>query len=263
MNSYKNWLSFFLATLALAAQSVLAHDPVFGLGSHTLFKGGVELHLGTHMDPSGVSSLSPEFSVKYGITSNWAVGASLSYDHKSGTQKASSLFSKYRFWRVDSFKEQESAALFTKIILKGERADHVSQRTGNDYLLGLSYGYEGRKWYRWAAIRHRLNSDTNSGLKRPGVWLVDLVGGIRFVPTGYHEPDWVWMLELNGEKTERINRPSGIRIGGQQWFLSPGLMWTHRNFAVKSGIQVSLFDDFHQDQNPDNYRLKVELEWHL
>jgi len=133
-------------------------------------------------------------------------------------------------------------------------------------LLGLTYGYEGRKWYRWASVRHRFNADTALGTERPSVWLVDLVGGIRFSPTEYHEPDWVWMLELNGEITEHLARHSGDdthRVGGNQWFVSPGLMWTHRNVAVKAGVQLPLFDDLAKDQEADDYRALVELEWHL
>ena len=52
-------------------------------------------------------------------------------------------------------------------------------------------------------------------------------------------------------------------LGGNQWFLSPGLMWTHQNFAFKAGVQLPVIDDLAADQEQDDYRAKIELEWHL
>jgi hypothetical protein len=95
---------------------------------------------------------------------------------------------------------------------------------------------------------------------------VDLVGGIRFSPTEYHEPDWVWMLELNGELIKNVTQGAGNvkkHLGGNQWFLSPGLMLTYRNFALKGGVQLPVIDDLSADQEQDDYRAKIELEWHL
>ena len=103
-------------------------------------------------------------------------------------------------------------------------------------------------------------------MQRPDVRLVDFVGGIRFSPTEYQEPDWVWMLELNGELIENVTQGVGSvkkQLGGNQWFLSPGLMWTHRNFAFKAGVQLPVIDDLSADQEQDDYRAKIELEWHL
>ena len=53
------------------------------------------------------------------------------------------------------------------------------------------------------------------------------------------------------------------QLGGNQWFLSPGLMWTHRNFALKAGVQLLVIDDLSAGQEQDDYRAKIELEWHL
>jgi hypothetical protein len=52
-------------------------------------------------------------------------------------------------------------------------------------------------------------------------------------------------------------------LGGNQWFLSPGLMWTYRNFAVKAGIQLPIFDDLAEDRHQGEYRARLELELHL
>ena len=40
-------------------------------------------------------------------------------------------------------------------------------------------------------------------------------------------------------------------------------MWTHRNFALKAGVQLLVIDDLSAGQEQDDYRAKIELEWHL
>lgn len=261
-----------LTILFLEAETAAAHDPVFGVGPHVLYKDGIEVHVGTHREKSSERDTETELELKYGITGDWVAGIGTGYvrsESAEGTDSGrgpSSVSTKYRFWRNDMFAAQESAAVFGKVIFDDGDSGHHSGRDGNDYLLGLTYGYEGRKWYRWTSVRHRFNADTTTGAERPNVWLVDLVGGIRFAPTEYHDPDWVWMLELNGELIERVSQGTGSaenQLGGNQWFLSPGLMWTYRNFAIKAGVQFPLFDDLSKDQEKGDYRALVELEWHL
>ena len=112
-----------------------------------------------------------------------------------------------------------------------------------DTILGLTYGYEGRKWYRWSSLRYRLNDENDAGLERGDKILFDLVGGIRPTLTKYLEPDTVWLLELNGEYGKRA-RLGGVALpdtGGTEWFLSPGIFWTKRNFAIKAGDSDSHF----------------------
>lgn len=246
-----------------------AHDPVFGVGPHVLYKDGIEIHAGAHQEKSDERTTESEFELKYGITGDWAIGAGISYissDSHDGTEKGrgpSKLFTKYRFWREDTFAAQESAAIFGQVIFDdGENNHHNVKREDNDYLLGLAYGYEGRKWYRWASVRHRFNADAEGGIERPDVWKVDLVGGIRFTPSEYQEPDWVWMLDLNGEIFEHVSQPNK-QLGGEQWFSSPGLMWTYRNVALKAGVQFSISDNLSSDQKGDDYRTLIEFEWHL
>lgn len=97
-------------------------------------------------------------------------------------------------------------------------------------------------------------------------WLVGLVGGIRFTPTEYSEPYWVWMLELNGRLIEHLSQKTDNtdkQLGGKQWFLSPGLMLTYRNFALKSGVQLPVIKSLSADQRSDDCRALIELELHL
>lgn len=255
--------------LALTAPA-RAHDPVFGIGPHVLYQGGVEVAAEAHRDQAGDDQESElGLELTYGLTGDWAAGVELPYVRVDGPSGADSgagdvrLFTKYRFWRRDRLALQESMALFGKVKLDTAQ-DGLGTGT-TDSILGLAYGYESRKWYRFASARYRRNGTADNGLRRGDAWLVDLVGGIRPRRTGYLEPDTVWLLELNGEFIERATR-NGARVadsGGTRWFLSPGIFWTLRNFAVKAGVQIPIAQDPNGDQEKIDYRAKLVLEWHL
>lgn len=274
--------------LAAAAATARAHDPVFGLGPHTLYRGGFEVHAGAHGEKRGDDRETElELALAYGLTGDWSAGVELPYVRAESHDASSSgignagAFTKYRFWRNDMLGAQESAAVFGKVVLPtGEGAGHGghgalvpgtkdgpaagSGSDATDYVAGLAYGYEGLEWYRWAALRYRYNGN-DQGLERGDRVLFDLVGGWRPTPPEYREPDTVWLLELNGEYTQRTKRNTATLpdTGGVEWFLSPGIFWTYRNFAVKAGVQVPVWTNRFGEQEDSDYRAKLEFEWHL
>jgi len=255
---------------SLTALPALAHDPVFGLGPHVLFKGGVEISPEIHTDKAGNNDTTElGLSLTYGITGDWAAGIEIPYIDKSNAAGSSSgqgdltLFTKYRFWREDGPGVQQSMAVAFK--LKTNTGDNDVSTNTTDGILGLTYGYEGRKWYRWSALRYRFNDKNNAGLQRGNKILFDLVGGIRLKQTGYKEPDTVWLIELNGESTQNteLNGVEQINSGGTEWFVSPGIFWTKRNFAIKAGMQIPVASNLNGNQQKTDYRAKLILEWHL
>jgi len=266
-----------MACLAMNALALpaLAHDPVFGLGPHVLFKGGVEIAPQVHISKAGEREQTElGLELTYGLTGDWAAGVEIPYITRASTDNSSqansssgqgdlSLFSKYRFWREDGPGVQQSMSLAFK--LKTDTGEREVSTGTTDAILGLSYGYEGRKWYRWAALRYRANSKNAGGLQRGDKVLLDLAGGIRMKKTGYREPDTVWILELNTESAQ-ANRLDGASInnsGGSALFVSPGIFWTQRNFAIKAGVQITLLDSLTGNQPASDYRAKLVLEWHL
>jgi hypothetical protein len=95
--------------------------------------------------------------------------------------------------------------------------------------------------------------------------IFDFTLGMRPNLTGYTEPDTVWLIELNGEFSDQtaMNHSAIAHTGGKQWFLSPGIFWTHRNFAIKAGLQLPVIQQLSGNQQPDDYRVKGVFEWHL
>ncbi len=264
----------FLGLSVLGSTSSFAHDPIFGLGPHVVFKEGLEIAANIAANKAAndkEQELAAEFT--YGLTGDWAIGADLPYAFKESAGQSSrgtadiALFSKYRFWRQDSLGLQESAAIFIKVITDSaekNKSPALNKET-TDTILGIAYGYESRKNYRWASLRYRLNGTNNAGIDRGDILLIDLVGGIRPNQSNYIEADTVWLLELNGELAQAatLNGKTLANSGGNQWFVSPGLFWTKRNFAIKAGMQIPLISQLNGAQEKTDYRIKTTFEWHL
>lgn len=260
--------------MLIVSSTARAHDPVFGIGPHVLFKGGVEVAIEAEREvASEETEQALALELTYGITGDWAAGIELPYvSNEDGADKSNGagdirLFTKYRFWRLDSLGLQQSAAVLLKV--KFDSGDHNQSPplgTGTtDAILGLTYGYEGRKWYRWASLRYRFNDKNDAGIDRGDKVLFDLVGGVRPTLTSYLEPDTVWLLELNGEYGQQ-SKQNGITLnntGGTEIFLSPGIFWTRRNLAIKAGVQIPIYSDLKGIQDESDYRAKAVIEWHL
>ncbi|GMR00930.1 MAG: hypothetical protein BMS9Abin19_0273 [Gammaproteobacteria bacterium] len=268
-------ISVYIVTLfsGLVVQPVFAHDPVFGLGPHVLFKGGVEIAPEIFIDRAGDNKRDVAgLELTYGLTGDWAAGIDIPYVKKSTNSSSESgqgdlrLFTKYRFWRKDGPGVQQSMTVAVKVKTNtGSSGDSNVSSGTTDSMLGLAYGYESRKWYRWAALRYLFNGENDTGLRRGNKILYDLVGGIRQHQTSYLEPDTVWLLELNGEYSER-NELDGSALsnsGGNEVFVSPGIFWTLRNFAVKAGVQIPVLSQLNESQQKTDYRARLILEWHL
>lgn len=260
--------------VSMTAQTASAHDPIFGIGPHVLFKEGMEVAINLDADKAGSQNgqaASVEF--RYGITGDWAVGAELPYKFEDNGNDSNdgvgnfSAFTKYRFWREDSLGLQESAAVLLKVVAdSGSKSGTPSIGSGaTDTIIGLTYGSEGRKWYKWASVRYRFNGRNDAGVERGDKVLVDFVGGIRPNLTGYLETDIVYLLELNGEfgKRARLNGSELANTGGTEWFISPGIFWTQRNFAIKAGVQIPIYASLNGNQDETNYRAKMTFEWHF
>ncbi len=258
----------------ITSTPVWAHDPIFGLGPHVVYQGGVEVSSQLEIAKQGrAKKTGLDLELTYGLTGDWAAGVDLPYAWKQNGEASANgpgdlaVFTKYRFWRRDSLGLQRSAAILLKILTpSGDASTMPALGTGAvDSILGLTYGYEGRKQYRWAAVRYRHNARNDTGFKRGDRVFFDLVGGIRPHPSNYLKPDTVWLLELNGEYGKRgdLNGLSLANTGGTEWFLSPGLFWTKRNFAVKAGVQIPIASHLNGNQSKTDYRAKLVFEWHL
>ena len=255
----------FGLSLLLSAGASWAHDPVFSPGPHTIYRGGYEIHMeAAREEAGGEAEKEYELALFYGLTADWVVGVELPYEDAEETGAAdAALRTKYRFWRDDRLGVQESAAVLGRVKLDTAGCDLGSGST--DWMAGATYGYESLTWYRWASFRYRHNGEGHHGLRQGDRLFLDLAAGIRPGELAYRAPDTVWMLELNAELTDRSERDGNelANTGGDAFFLSPGVMWTRRNLAVKAGVQIPVYDDLNGDQEAQDYRALLEVELHL
>jgi len=239
-----------------------------------LFKGGIETALETDINKTGDAKENKAgLQMTYGITGDWAAGARLPYALKKVNAASANgfadikLFTKYRFWRKDSKGLQESAAVMLAANLNnGDETSQPALGNGaNDFIGGLTYGYESLVWYRWASVRYRYNGKNDAGFHVGNKTLVDFVAGWRPTLPVYKKPDTVWLLELNNEISQKneLNGSQSADSGGVESFIAPGIFWTSRNFAIKAGVQIPIYSNLNGSQQKSNFRSKVTFEWHL
>lgn len=250
--------------LACAAPAVWAHGPIFSFSPHTEYKGALEYHLGyQRTEVGGLASNDYTGEFKYGVTSNWTLGAELPYatgEHNGVGDFA--LKTKYRFWR-----EATPGVLRSVTALGAIGFDTGAQAVGSgstNYLAALAYGYESIKWYHWVSAGYRFNTRGDNGLRRGNRLFLNLVGGWRPGTPIYTEPDTVFIVELNTEITDR-SRMNGVDLqntGGTQLFVSPGMIWTYGHFNLRPGLQIPVYSALNGSQPATDFRFRVEAEMH-
>ena len=253
-----------------------AHEPIFAPGAHVHSKDGHELALEYQRDrTSGAGEKETEqelaLEYEYGVTADWTVKAEIPLVDKDSNGNGSTgigdivLGTKYRFFRVDLPGMQYSTTLlFQAKLPTGD--DDRNPRLGSgstDFVGGLLHGLESRLWYYNTAARYRLNTEGGGDLEKGDKVFLDIVGGVRPVLTKYKEPDTVLFLELNFENAERDTlRGSDVAdTGGWELFLSPGVFWTYRTYAVTAGVQIPVAENLNGTQATSDYRFKLSMKY--
>ncbi len=265
----RRWYRGVLAASLIAIPlSVLAHGPIFSFSPHTEFKRALEYHLGyqrTEVAGKATNEYIGEF--KYGINSNWTVGMKLPYetggsDNVSGTGNFG-LKTRYRFWRHAGPGTLRSLTALGQVSFDTGSAQVSTGST--DYLAALAYGYESIKWYRWASVGYRINTNGGAGELRQGNRLfLNLAGGWRPGIPVYTMPDTVFVIGLNAEVTQR-SQLNGINLpntGGTELFISPGMIWTYGHVNLRPGVQIPVYSNLNGHQPTTDFRFRFELEMH-
>ena len=162
--------------LVATAKPGAAHNPIFTPGPHLVYGGGLEVTIGYSRDrASGAGERETgqeiELEFEYGLTADWSAEMELPYLDKNLNGRGSSglgdmvLRSRYRFFRLNTPGLQRSAAVLVQIKLPtGD--DGATPRLGSgstDFVGGLLYGHESRRWYYNLAARYRLNTEGAGG----------------------------------------------------------------------------------------------------
>ena len=270
------WFAALLAVgMVATAKPGAAHNPIFTPGPHLVYGGGLETTIGYSRDRASgggtrETGQEVELELEYGLTADWTVEMELPFVAKDLNTDGSSglgdivVRSRYRFLRLDTPGVQRSAAVLGQVKLPTGDDDRTP-RLGSgstDFVGGLLYGHESRRWYYNLAARYRLNTEGGGGLEKGDKQFLDMVGGVRPFLTGYLEPDAVVFLELNGENAGRdtLNGADVADTGGWKLFLSPGLFATYRNVALRTGVQIPIAHGLNGTQSESDYRFKFEVK---
>lgn len=300
----KKWLYAIRSLLGLAALlfspitvgTVYAHEPVFSLGPHTLYKGGIGVEFETKIlsksrllregdqidDPEKQKATRLIFPIEiiYGVTPDLSVTTRIPTVERrlekttggTRTKESSSglgdivIRSKYRFWKRDTLGVQQAAAIFGGIKLPtGDDDTALRLGTGStDFLVGVTAGHEGRRLYVFGDIRYRLNTEAND-ITEGDVFFYDTALGFRPILTDYYHPDLVLLLELNGEVARRDDT-GGIRepdSGGHTIGLGPNFLLSYRNIMMKGGVRFPVLQELNGVQLGHDYEAVLAMEFHL
>ncbi len=253
MRSYRTYVGLcmmgILASLGVGVQTaraqsrvpVLKHEPIFGVGPRTIWKGGIGFEVGIAQDRTARNEqLALEYEILYGLTESWAVTL-LAEQALNGMRTVFSLRSKFRF-----FKKDVRGGVYHTAVLGGIRM-RDSGGGLDGLMMGLSGAYEGRRWLLFMTARQRIRQ----ARVRDSILLYDVALGVRPVKTTYYQPDLTLMAELNGQ----------LFFPGHRLLGALGFWLTYRNWAFKPGLQWMLFRTNNIDEG--KYRWVGSVEVHF
>jgi len=252
------------ASLALAGPAS-AHEPLFGLGPHSIGKYSWSLESEVEGSDEGWANA---YELAYGITPDVTLTAALPYlfgaDGRTAGIGDLAFRAKYRFLRRDVRGASDAFAMHAGSKLpSGSRSEGRSSGT-RDYFAGLSFGHEGRGDYAFADVRYRLNG-TDASLDRGDVLNVDAAYGIRPWKLEYLQHDTVLLLEVLGQVRGRsslggVDDPSS---GGRTISLAPGILFSYRNVMLKAGVKVPVVVDLDGSQDRPGPEFVFAIDIHM
>jgi hypothetical protein len=252
----------------------LAHEPIFGLGAHTLYKGGYGLEVEVESGKAGDDREDIlAYHLNYGVTADFTIGLVVPHFIKKEAGNSSSsglgdlsLKAKYRFIRIDEPGATTGVALnIASKFPSGDETKEPALGSGSaDFLAGLAVSREGLRHYFFSDITYLLKTEANS-VRKGNVFFFDIAYGIRPLRTEYLKPDLVLIVEFNYEKEEstKTNRVKDIDTGGETFFVSPGFLLSYRNVMLKGGVQIPVYRNMNGAQDGVDYRALVSIELHL
>jgi len=214
-----------------------AHEPLFGLGPHTIGKYAWAVE--SEFEKQG-DELSNSIEILYGITPNVAITLATPYLFESGEREGGlgniTLRGKYRFIRLDSPGASTAFAFHGGVRIR--RSPLVTGPAPN-FFVGISFGHESRRHYAFADFRWIQRNSTDN-IQPGGIANLEAAYGIRPWLLEYKQPDLVLLVEFLGEFIGK-NQLNGNVIpgsGGQRFSVAPGFLFSIRNVMLKGGIKI-------------------------
>ncbi|MCH7533577.1 MAG: hypothetical protein IIB36_17715 [Gemmatimonadetes bacterium] len=246
----------------LGAATVLRHEPIFGVGPHTTWRGGWGVEV--EIESVGEETMLP-VEVLYGVTEELTVTAVLPFATPAagGDLGEVGLRAKWRFATRFSPGQMDALAILGGVAFPRSTADGAP-KGGAITMLGLAMGRESRRWYYFAGVRGiaRLSDE---GFDPGDRLAVNIAWGIRPRRTEYLAPDLVLLVEANGiaEGRSRVGEAFVGTSGGRRLSLAPAVLFSIRNVMLKGGVNIPVWEDFNDPARsaPTEIIAAVEVHW--
>ncbi len=269
---WKTSLLLPASLLLLSAPEVSqAHEPIFGIGPHTIYKDGIGIGAEYEKEQTVKGKEQTlNYDLSYGLTADWSVTAEVPQKQKvEGEQQVSglgdlTLKTKWRFYRKDYPEgRQDQVALLAAVKLP--TGDQSTGSGSRDYLAGITVGRESRTLYYFTDLRYRKNGTNNKNLQQGDAWLYGASFGFRPWQTEYWEPDLVLLLELSGKQQaqSRLNGSSLQNTGGHTASLGPSFLLSYQNWMIVGGVAFPVRQALNGSQDTEKYKIALGIERHL
>lgn len=258
--------AFFIITFNIGFYvAASAHEPLFGLGPHTVGKYSWALESEFERGEHGWFN---NYELIYGITPDIAVTAALPYVLSQEGGKSGFgdflLRGKYRFVRRDFRNGSSAFALHWGIKFPTGSRSELRGSGAFDTFGGLSFGRETRKHYAFADIRYQIKGGVGN-IERGNVLNFDAAYGIRPWKSEYRQPDLVILGELLGEAAGK-NSVNGIdepNSGGFVLSFAPGVLFSYRNMMFKGGVKFAVLENLNGLQEKPDPEFVFAVELHM
>jgi hypothetical protein len=239
----------------------LRHEPIFGVGPHTTWRGGWGVEVQVEQF-DGETMLPVE--VLYGVTEEITATLVLPFATPPAGVRLGEVGvrAKWRFATRFTRGRMDALALVGGMTLPRTAVDGVPVG-GPIAMLGLASGRESRRWYYFGGVRGALRL-ADDGFDPGDMILANVAWGIRPSLSEFTAPDLVLLLEANGRFTGRTSQ-GGVEIagsGGRVVSVAPGLLFSVGNIMLKGGLDVPIWDRLNDPDAPARVKLVAALEVH-
>ena len=240
---------------------VFRHEPIFGVGPHTTWKGGWGLEMELESE-SGEQTIPVE--LLYGITERLTMTVALPFSTPGAGSGVGDLGLRAKWRFATTFDREGSNAL---AVLGGVTIPRVGvvgvRKGGPTAMLGLAAGRESRRWYFFAGARGIVRTSDN-GIAPGDRVALNLAWGIRPRRTEFRAPDLVLLLETNGRYEGRTRVDGRLRraSGGRVLTVAPAFLLSVRNVMLKGGVELPVWDDFNDPLRSADATVVAAIELH-
>lgn len=264
----------------------LHHNPVFGLGPQTIWRGGfgveVQAEVTRRKGALEENDRALHASLLYGITQDLNVALAVplvqrrsqegllpgvgQVDRDATGVGDAIVRAKWRFFHRFSGSTQYHSALIggVKLPLANQSTDPPLSSGSTDFFAGATISRDGLRSYLWTSALVRANGEA-FGRKRGNEYRYDAAVGLRPWIPKYTGVDLLLLVELNGVTADRlvVGGVEQARTGGTVLAVSPGFWLTHRNWALKGGLKLPFVQNLRGNQPELDYTVVLAIETHM